>query len=172
MASRVALLLALGLGLAGCGSDDDGGGEAGAPAIRERSGVESAQPAPNGAAKGKVGKAKKSAGSSLPPAAQVDLAIKAVLASGVPGLACDRHATERYLESSFGGRGGCVRSTVPPSAATSVEVSEVRIDGDAAKALAVPTGGPSDGERIRVELVRGGGVWKIDSLRSNAPVGP
>jgi hypothetical protein len=53
-----------------------------------------------------------------------------------------------------------------------VEVSEVRIDGDAAKALAVPTGGPSDGERIRVELVRGGGVWKIDSLRSNAPVGP
>ena len=40
----------------------------------------------------------------------------------------------------------------------------------AATARAVPSGGPSDGERIKVELVRRGGVWKVDSLRSNAPV--
>jgi hypothetical protein len=163
------VVLALVLGLAGCGSDDEGGGDGRAPRTTERVGTKFAEPAPKGPVKGKV---QKGGQSSLPPEAQVDLAIKAVLASGVPGLACDRHATERYVESSFGGRSGCVRSTVPASAASSVEVTAIRTDGDAARAVAVPTGGPSDGERIRVELVREGGVWKVDSLRSNAPVGP
>jgi hypothetical protein len=174
VASRAALIVALvlGLGLAGCGFEDDGGGETSgsrsAKRTKERVGAQFAEPAQKGPVKGKVQVVE----SSLPPDAQVDLAIKAVLASGVPGLACDRYATKRYVESSFGGHSGCVQSTVPASAATSVEVSEIRIDGKEARAVAVPSGGPSGGEQIRVELVRAEGVWKVDSLRSNAPVGP
>ena len=46
------------------------------------------------------------------------------------------------------------------------------VDGDRATARAIPRGGPSSGETITVRLVKTGGVWKVDSLRSNAPVGP
>jgi hypothetical protein len=108
----------------------------------------------------------------LPPEAQVDLSIKGVLASAAPDLACRRYATARYVKETFGDRGGCVQSTVPASAADSVKVTKIEISGDAASAKAVPSGGPSDGETIKVELVRQGGIWKVKSLHSNAPVGP
>jgi hypothetical protein len=155
--------------LAGCGGDEE-------PATETAGrGPELPATAPNRDARGVA--AGTTAGRrpelpSLSPQAGIDLAIKAVLASGVPGLACERHSTERYVGTTFGGRRGCVQSTVPASAASAVEVSKVRIDGDEARAVAVPDGGPSSGERIRVELVRTGGVWKVDTLRSNAPVGP
>jgi hypothetical protein len=167
MASRPALGLILGLvvTLSGCGSDDD---DRGASRPSERTATERTEQAPTAPAKQKV----QTAESSLPPEARVDLAIKRVLASGIPGLACDRHATERYVRTAFGDRAGCRRSTVPASAASSVKVIEIRISGESARAVAVPTGGPSGGERIRVELIRAGPVWKVDSLRSNAPVGP
>jgi hypothetical protein len=35
----------------------------------------------------------------------------------------------------------------------------------------VPTGGPYDGERITVSLVRDP-RWAVDQLKSNVPVGP
>jgi len=53
-----------------------------------------------------------------------------------------------------------------------VKVTKIEISGDKATAKAVPTGGPSGGETIEVKLVRQGGIWKVDSLHSNAPVGP
>src|SRR3954452_12740850 len=108
----------------------------------------------------------------LSPEQQVDYAIKGVLASGVPGLACGRFASENYVKTTFGGRAGCRKSTVPASAATYVEVTKIEIDGSKASAEAKPTGGPSDGEEITVTLVRQDGTWMVDSLKSNAPVGP
>jgi hypothetical protein len=173
MASRAVLVLVLVvvfvLGLVGCGSDDDGDGTDGrAPEATRPVDTESAQPVPKGPVKGEV----EIVESSLPPEARIDMAIKGVLASGVPGLACSRYATKRYVEATFGDRGGCVQSTVPASAATSVKVTAIRISDETARAVAIPTGGPSGGERIRVELVRAGPVWKVDVLRSNAPVGP
>ncbi|MFN8159706.1 MAG: hypothetical protein U0R52_01490 [Solirubrobacterales bacterium] len=99
-------------------------------------------------------------------------AIEGVLASGDRALACERYATASYVKSTFGSRRGCLDSTVPASAARSVIVTDVRIGGGSATARAVPHGGPSDGETITVRLIRVGAVWKADSLRSNAPVGP
>jgi hypothetical protein len=108
----------------------------------------------------------------LAPEAQVDLAIKGVLASAVPQLACRRYATQRYVKKAFGDRQGCLKSTVPASAAAYVKVTRVDIDGSKATARALPSGGPSDGEKIDVTLVRQGGIWQVDLLRSNVPVGP
>src|SRR5256885_1590091 len=88
----------------------------------------------------------------------------ATIAAGVPGLACRRYSTRHYVESTFGSRAGCIHSTVPGSAAESVEVRHIDFSGDTAEALAIPTGGPSDGERIKVQLVRVHGVWEVDSL--------
>ena len=109
---------------------------------------------------------------SVDPEQVITAAIDAVLASGDPALACERYATADYVGTTFGSRGGCVHSTVPASAADSVEVSAIRISGSTAKATAVPSGGPSDGEKISVALVNEDRVWKVDSLHSNVPVGP
>jgi hypothetical protein len=41
-----------------------------------------------------------------------------------------------------------------------------------AAAKVVPKGGLYDGDKITVSLVKEDGTWKVDSLKSNAPVGP
>ena len=41
-----------------------------------------------------------------------------------------------------------------------------------AQASAEPRDGIYDGEQLRAELVLDDGVWRLDSLRSNVPVGP
>jgi hypothetical protein len=110
--------------------------------------------------------------SKLPPQARVDLAIKSVLASGVPDLACTQYSTERYVKTTFGGRGGCIKSTLPASAAQTIDEKKIEIKPHKATATIVAHGGPSDGETIKVTLVRQGDVWKVDTLKSNAPVGP
>jgi hypothetical protein len=35
-----------------------------------------------------------------------------------------------------------------------------------------PVGGLYDGEKLTVSLVKENGDWKVDELKSNAPVGP
>ena len=104
-------------------------------------------------------------------------AVEAVLAPHPPGrasvfTACGFYVTDGYLQTTYGGRQGCVRALVPGSAADEVKVSAVVVRGDRATARAVPTGGPSSGETITVHLVRYRSYWKVDLLRSNAPVGP
>jgi hypothetical protein len=164
------IALAFGIGLNGCG------GDGGSTATSARGQAEKKNTTKAGGT-GKGNEGAEAGGArelekQLAPAAQIDLAIKGVLASAAPKLACRRYATLRYVEKTFGGRAGCVESTVPASAADAVKVSKIEIDGDDATARAVPSGGPSNGEMIRVELVRQGGIWKVRSLRSNAPVGP
>jgi hypothetical protein len=154
------------LALAGCGSDEETGVPAGSsastPAVTVSTTEQTATaPSTSGGVE-----------ADLAPEAQVDLAIKGVLASAAPDLACRRYATLSYVKQTFGSRPGCVQSTVPASAAELVKVTKIEISGDKATANAVPTGGPSDGETIKVTLVRQGGIWKVDSLQSNAPVGP
>lgn len=114
----------------------------------------------------------KSPVAGLPTSEQIDYAIKGVLASGVPALACEQTATQNYVKTTFGSKAGCQQSTIPQSAATSVVVTAIKIKGSKSTAKARPSGGPSNGEIIAVKLVRQAGVWKVDSLRSNAPVGP
>ena len=71
--------------------------------------------------------------------------ILAVLAPRPPGpassfTACGFFVTDRYVETTYGTRQGCIRALVPGSAADSVKVSAVVVRGRDATARAVPNG--------------------------------
>jgi hypothetical protein len=146
---------------AGCGGDD----ETTTTTTRttpQASGAESGETAKAGAKR-----------SSPSDEQQIRSTVEKLLTSSDPDEVCAALVTEHYVDSSFGGRQGCERAAVPGSAADSVSVRSVQVEsGGSAGAEAVPTGGPSDGETLTVTLVDEGGTWKVDRLRSNAPVGP
>ncbi len=97
--------------------------------------------------------------------------VRLVLTSTDP-LACHPpFVTRRFLEAAYGGHEGCVRSRTPGSVASQVRIKQLVVAGDHATAVAIPTGGPNDGESITVSLVRDP-HWSVDRLRSNVPVGP
>jgi hypothetical protein len=104
--------------------------------------------------------------------AAVRTSVEDVLASGKAGDACGKEATDRYIGAAYGDRRACLAAQKPGSAARSVSVTRIEIAGAGAKAVAVPNGGPSDGQTITVSLISQGGVWKVDAISSSAPVGP
>ena len=116
-------------------------------------------------------------GSSAAKGHTVADVLDAVLASGDPSKACAQgdYVTEAYLKSAYGGEEGCVKAQTSGSAAKSVEIQGV-VGGSQQEGTAtvkvVPRGGVYDGEKITVSLVKVGDNWQIDSLKSNAPVGP
>ena len=108
----------------------------------------------------------------LPPGKAVRVSLNAVLAGGDPQTACGSFVTEAYLDSAFGGRGGCVGAQAPMALAKSLDVRSIEVDGSDARVVVVPKGGVLGGQRLTIGMVRQSGVWKIDSLRSDVPVGP
>jgi hypothetical protein len=100
-----------------------------------------------------------------------------VLVSGDANQACgSNYVTEHYLRASYGGEEGCVQAQSSKNAASSVDVNAVSTAGRSgvtlAKAKVVPDGGLNDGEKLTVTLVKEDADWKVDELKSNAPVGP
>ena len=81
--------------------------------------------------------------------------------------------TERYLRQAYGGARGCEAAQADSKPAERVGVSRIVVLPDSvAQASAQPHGGIYDGETLRAELGLDDGLWKLDSLRSNVPVGP
>ena len=107
-----------------------------------------------------------------PAGEQIAAAVRGVLVSGDPDIACRRYATVKLLAESFGGLAGCRRATNPRSAADSVRLTGLVVNGNRARVVAIPRGGASSGQRIRVSLIVVGDGWRVNSLRSNVPVGP
>jgi hypothetical protein len=100
-------------------------------------------------------------------------AAKFLLLSPNARFVCSPHAaTEHYLRAAYGGRAGCVKAVSPTSAAKSLGPLQVDVTGDKATVTAHPVGGIYDGEKITVSLIRSGSGWKVDAIKSNAPVGP
>ena len=99
-------------------------------------------------------------------------AVEAVLTSSDPADACARFVTERYLRVAYGGPDGCVQAQAPAAAADRLDFKSVGVDGGRTTAVVVPSGGPYDGERVTVSLVRDGRRWAVDELDANVPVGP
>ena len=159
---RIALaLLALAvIALGGCGGDDEGGETTVAGDGATAASGTAPAPAPPRA---------------TGPGDQqlIREAIEAVIASDDPARACDRYATEALVVAAYGDRAGCEAAvTSPGGVADSVQVSEIKVFEKSATAVAVPSGGPSSEQRIAVVLSKEEGIWKVDALNSQVPVGP
>jgi hypothetical protein len=105
--------------------------------------------------------------------AEIVKTLGAVLAGMDPASACGDSVTERFLRRSYGDAAGCEAAQKAAKPADDAGVTQVVINPDSvAQALARPKGGIYDGQKLRAELVLDDEVWKLDSLRSNVPVGP
>jgi hypothetical protein len=103
----------------------------------------------------------------------ISMTLEAVLTGHDPRQACGELVTERYLREAYGGLQGCEGAAADAKPAKDVRVSRIVVLPDSvAQASAEPAGGLYDGERLRAEVVLVDGFWKLDSLRSNVPVGP
>ena len=170
--------------LAACGSDDgddgDAGGGGGLYGSGQAAGAEdstAAEPVEEPSGAGAEGGGEDGGGSGgeaveLPPREAVRVSLTAVLAGGDPEAACGSFVTETYLDAAYGGRGGCVGAQAPAAVAKSLEVRSIAVDGNRARAIVVPKGGVLGGQKLTVGLVREGGVWKVESLQADVPVGP
>jgi hypothetical protein len=100
----------------------------------------------------------------------------AVLASGDPDRACSPdYVTDAYITAAYGDKQGCVQAQTKASAAKELPIESteiVKLKPPTAAAEVDPRGGQYDGEHLTITLVKEGQVWKIDSLKSDAPVGP
>jgi hypothetical protein len=179
------------LTVAGCGGDDDEtapttaptGEQAGATGGGEETGTQAGGgeagggeagggEAGGGEAGGGEARSEGERGEEGPTGREaIERNVAAVISGGDPEVVCDELATERFVRSAYGAPEGC-NDAVAAQRAVDVRVVGVAIDGSSARATAIPLDGPSEGERLKAELVLEDGVWKLDSLRSNAPVGP
>jgi hypothetical protein len=77
------------------------------------------------------------------------------------------------VRRSYGDADGCEAAQKAAKPAHDVGVTEVVINPESvAQARARPKGGIYHGQELRAELVLDEEIWKLDSLRSNVPVGP
>jgi hypothetical protein len=104
------------------------------------------------------------------PAERVQGAVKFVLTATTSSTTCAPPVvTGRYLRAAYGGRQGCIDAQ---RIAHKLEFEDLRIDGDRATAVVVPSDGTYEGERLTVSLVRLDRRWAVDQLDANVPVGP
>lgn len=163
---------ALALGLAACG-DDERPPQTTAAAVTTRTSPEvkadPAEPADSAAAQDTT----TAAASPVADPIAIRTTLEAVLVESGPAQACHGLVTERYVRTAYGDQRGCERAQSGRAAADRISVSRVVVmPGSHAQASVRVVGGVYDGERLRAELVLQDGLWRLDSLRSNVPVGP
>ena len=165
---QVALALAAAaLALGACGGDDEPA-QTTAPAVTGATQATDEEKAP-----GTGSPEDEPAADPATDKAAIAKTLDSVLASGGTADVCGALVTDRYLRRSYGDAAGCESAQQDAKPAADVRVGRIVILPDSiAQASARPAGGIYDGERLRAELVLDGGVWKLDSLSSNVPVGP
>jgi hypothetical protein len=169
--AALAAVIAVAPGLASCGGDDEptqttAPAETGASTTEDGGGTTSTSP---GATPGSG----EPAADPVDDEAEIVKTLEAVLAGSDPVAACGESVTERFLRRSYGDSSGCEAALKNATPANDAGVTQVVINPDSvAQALARPKGGIYDGQKLRAELVLDDDVWKLDSLRSNVPVGP
>jgi hypothetical protein len=104
------------------------------------------------------------------PVERVHGTVQFVLTAATTSTTCTPPVvTGRYLRAAYGGRQGCIDAQ---RIAHKLEFEDLRIDGDRATAVVVPSDGTYKGERLIVSLVRLDRRWAVDQLDANVPVGP
>jgi len=160
-------LLALTLLVSGCG-DGDGAEDATVPAVT----AGTTDPA-EATAPGTAVPEDEPASDPKSDEDQIKRTLEQVITGNDPDLVCGELVTERYLRRSYGDVSGCVSAQAQVRTAKRMKLHQVVVLPDSiAQAVIRPTGGIYDGNTLRAELVLDAGTWKVDSLRSNVPVGP
>ena len=99
---------------------------------------------------------------------QITQAINAAATSGDPS-ACTKYQTLKFTEQTSGGQGqAAVQSCekgASNTAADSIDVTDIEVDGDHATAKGKATGSVFDGQTIKVALVKENGQWKLDEFK-------
>jgi hypothetical protein len=103
--------------------------------------------------------------------------VNAVLTSVGPancaaGIVSSANVTEHFVHAAYGNTGGCIRAQNRGAVAKSLGSYTQETNGNTATVKVRPVGGIYDGEKLTVSLVKEDGSWKVDGLKSNAPVGP
>jgi hypothetical protein len=165
---RAALLvLVTALALQACGGDDEPM-QTTAPAVTGAAETTDAENAP-----GTEAPEDKPSDDPVSDQTAISITLEAVLTGDDPRQVCGELVTERYLREAYGDTEGCEGAQSNAKPARKVRVSGVVVQPDSlAQASAEADGGVYDGERLRAVLVLDDGFWKLDSLRSNVPVGP
>ena len=165
--ARLAVVAAM-LALGACGNGDEAPPQTTAPAVTGATDATSEEQAP--------GTREPEAEPSDDPASDrtaITITLEAVLTGDDPRQVCGELVTDRYVREAYGDEQGCEAAAAQAKPAERVKLSRIVVLPDSvAQAAAEPVGGVYDGDRLRAELVLDEGFWKLDSLRSNVPVGP
>jgi hypothetical protein len=102
---------------------------------------------------------------------QITQAINAAATSG-DTAACTKYQTAKFTQQTSGEPGQSAEQAVAScqkdaenTAADSVEVTDIEVDGDNATAKAKATGSTFDGQTLDVALVKEGDQWKLDDFK-------
>ena len=100
------------------------------------------------------------------------VAATAVLTSqGTPEQACDLYVTPNFIETAYGGRENCIASRTGRALARDLSLGTA-IEKGATHLVVIPQGGPYDGAKVEVDLIREGDTYRVDSLQARVPAGP
>jgi hypothetical protein len=160
-AIQITTILAAALALAACGEKDE-------PAA-----VPAANVGQSGGSGDDTGGSDQTGPSSTGTSDEHEIATAAetVIGGNDPERTCERYATIVYVKHAYGSASGC-RRAVTGQKSFAVDVSGIDVEGKTATAKAKPTGGPNQGETLKVDLIRQEGIWRVDLVRSNVKVGP
>jgi guanyl-specific ribonuclease Sa len=165
---RAVLLVALGALLVGCG--DDEGSTTVAGSTDPGTTTTSNPPAPTTSST----RDESTTTAEDAPAGATDpvIAATAVLTSeGTTEEACRRDVTENFIETAYGGTENCIASRTDRALAQGLSLGTA-IEEGATHLVVIPQGGPYDGAKVEVELVREGDAYLVDSLKAHVPAGP
>ncbi len=170
--AALAAVLVVAPGLAACGEEDQAA-QSTAPAetgtAQTGSESESTSDGPDAA---DAGGADEPAATTADPEAAITQTLEVLLAKS-DSVACGELFTDRFVRRSYGDQNGCEAALDEAAPAKDAGVTYVTVsDESVAQALARPEGGIYDHQKLRAELVLEDEAWKLDSLRSNVPVGP
>jgi hypothetical protein len=164
-----AVTLALAVSAGGCGGD--GGQDGTTTATATESATTSTSASKATGAVGNGGESEATAEAAADERATIERTVQTVVGGGDPNEVCGSLVTEEYVADAYGDERGCMASA-RAAGVVDVRVNAIEVEASDATATATPSDGPAAGEKLKVSLVHEGELWKVDSIRSNAPVGP
>jgi hypothetical protein len=99
---------------------------------------------------------------------QITQAITAAATSGDPAT-CTKYQTLKFTEQTTGAQGQAAiqscQKDATNTAADTIDVTDIQVDGDSATAKGKATGSIFDGQTLKVALVKEDDQWKLDDFQ-------